>query len=49
MGKEGIKILNDVDYIITPIMVSIAGKSREYSAKPADALISGRNERKGDG
>ena len=39
MGKEGIKILNDVDYITGSIMVSIAGKSREYSAEPADALL----------
>ena len=38
MGKEGIKILIDVDYITTLIMVSIAGKSREYSAEHADAL-----------
>lgn len=39
MGKEGIKILNDVDYITISIMVSIAGKSREYYAEPADALL----------
>jgi len=39
MGKEGIKVLNDVDYIIDSIMVPIAGKSREYCAEPADALL----------
>jgi hypothetical protein len=33
MGKEGIKILNDVDYITASIMVSIAGKSSKYSAE----------------
>jgi hypothetical protein len=39
MGKEGIKVLNDVDYIIDSIMVPIAGKSREYCAEPADSLL----------
>ena len=49
MGKVGIKILNDVDYITVSIMISIAGKSSKYYAEHADALTSGRNERKGIG
>jgi len=30
MGKEGINILNGVDYITNCIMCYIKGKSREY-------------------
>jgi len=39
MGKKGINILNGVDYITITIMNSIEGKSREYSAIRASALI----------
>lgn len=35
MGKEGINILNDVVYITSFIMGSIAGKSRKYYARRA--------------
>jgi hypothetical protein len=48
MGKEGIKILNDVDYITVSIMISIAGKSREYCAEHAGEPIDSAGK-KGDG
>jgi hypothetical protein len=49
MGKEGIKILNDVDYITISIMISIAGKSREYCAEHAGEPIdsAGKKGRRG--
>jgi hypothetical protein len=38
MGKEGINILNDVDYTINT-MCSIEGKSREFYKMRTDVLI----------
>jgi hypothetical protein len=47
-GKEGINILKDVVYITAFIMGSIAGKSREYCARPA-CLICRKGGKTGSG